>query len=195
MVRTAEIVRNTKETQIQLKINLDGDGVSKIDTGLGFFNHMLPLLSAHSKIDLELTVHGDLDVDGHHTVEDVGIALGQAVAKALGDKKGIRRYGFFILPMDETLAQTAIDFSGRPYLVYNATFPVERVGNFDLELVREFWLGFVNASACNLHVNVPYGQNGHHISEAIFKATARAMRAAVESDPRQTGVPSTKGTL
>lgn len=175
VVRTAEIVRNTKETQIQLKINLDGDGVSKID--------------------LELTVHGDLDVDGHHTVEDVGIALGQAVAKALGDKKGIRRYGFFILPMDETLAQTAIDFSGRPYLVYNATFPVERVGNFDLELVHEFWLGFANASACNLHVNVPYGQNGHHISEAIFKATARAMRAAVENDPRQTGVPSTKGTL
>ncbi|MCF0233710.1 MAG: imidazoleglycerol-phosphate dehydratase HisB [Thermoguttaceae bacterium] len=194
-MRSAQIVRNTKETQIALKLDLDGSGKSQISTGLGFFNHMLTLFAAHSMIDLELNVVGDLDVDGHHTVEDVGIALGKAFAEALGDKKGIRRYGFFILPMDETLAQVALDFSGRPYLVYNATFPVERVGTFDLELVREFWQGFANAAACNLHINVPYGGNGHHISEAIFKATARAARAALENDPRQTGVPSTKGSL
>ncbi len=194
-MRTASITRETKETQIKLAINLDGTGAASIETGLGFFNHMLTLFSSHSKVDLDLHVTGDLDVDGHHTVEDVGIALGKAFADALGDKRGIRRYGFFILPMDETLAEAVVDFSGRPYCVYNATFPVERVGNFDLELVREFWLGFANSAACNLHVNVRYGANGHHISEAIFKSVARAIRAAVEPDPRQQGVPSTKGTL
>lgn len=194
-MRTASIERNTKETQIKLSINLDGTGASNISTGLGFFDHMLTLFSSHSKVDLDLEVHGDLDVDGHHTVEDVGIALGAAFIKALGDKKGIRRYGFFMLPMDETLAYTAIDFSGRPFLVFNAKFPVERVGNFDLELVNEFWQGFANTAACNLHINVPYGGNGHHISEAIFKSVARSVRAAVENDPRQTGVPSTKGVL
>ena len=194
-MRVAEIERNTKETQIQLKIDLDGTGRSTISTGLGFFDHMLTLLSAHSKVDLDLSVNGDLEVDGHHTVEDVGIALGQAFVAALGDKRGLRRYGFFMLPMDETLAETAIDFSGRPCLVYNAHFPVERVGQFDLELVHEFWQGFANAAACNLHINVRYGQNGHHISEGIFKSTARAIRMAVELDPRQTGIPSTKGTL
>ncbi|MGN1064229.1 MAG: imidazoleglycerol-phosphate dehydratase HisB [Thermoguttaceae bacterium] len=194
-MRTAKIERKTKETQIQLEINLDGTGRSSVKTGLGFFDHMLTLFSAHSKVDLKLTVHGDLDVDGHHTVEDVGIALGKAFADALGDKKGIRRYGFFVLPMDETLAETAVDFSGRPFLVFNAAFPVERVGNFDLELVNEFWQGFANSAACNLHINVPYGGNGHHISEAIFKSTARSIRAAVESDPREKGVPSTKGSL
>ena len=194
-MRTAKIERDTKETQIRLSINLDGSGASNVSTGLGFFNHMLTLFAAHSKVDLDLNVVGDLDVDGHHTVEDVGIALGKAFATALGDKKGVRRYGFFILPMDETLAQTAIDFSGRPFLVYNAKFPVERVGNFDLELVKEFWQGFANSAACNLHINVPYGENGHHISEAIFKSVARSIRAAVEFDPRQTGVPSTKGVL
>ena len=194
-MRAAEIERNTKETQIKLRLNLDGTGASKLQTGLGFFDHMLTLFSAHSKVDLTLDVHGDLDVDGHHTVEDVGIALGQAFAQALGDKQGIRRYGFFVLPMDETLAETAIDFSGRPFLVFNAKFPVERVGNFDLELVNEFWQGFANAAACNLHINVRYGQNGHHISEGIFKSAARAIRMAVEFDPRQKGVPSTKGTL
>ena len=194
-MRTAKIERKTKETQIQLEINLDGTGRSSVKTGLGFFDHMLTLLSAHSKVDLKLTVHGDLDVDGHHTVEDVGIALGKAFADALGDKKGIRRYGFFVLPMDETLAETAVDFSGRPFLVFNASFPVERVGNFDLELVNEFWQGFANSAACNLHINVPYGGNGHHISEAIFKSTARSIRAAVENDPREKGVPSTKGSL
>ena len=194
-MRTAKIERKTKETQIQLEINLDGTGRSSVKTGLGFFDHMLTLFSAHSKVDLKLTVHGDLDVDGHHTVEDVGIALGRAFADALGDKKGIRRYGFFVLPMDETLAETAVDFSGRPFLVFNASFPVERVGSFDLELVNEFWQGFANSAACNLHINVPYGGNGHHISEAIFKSTARSIRAAVENDPREKGVPSTKGSL
>ncbi|MBQ1338585.1 MAG: imidazoleglycerol-phosphate dehydratase HisB [Thermoguttaceae bacterium] len=194
-MRTAKIERKTKETQIQLEINLDGTGRSSVKTGLGFFDHMLTLFSAHSKVDLKLTVHGDLDVDGHHTVEDVGIALGKAFADALGDKKGIRRYGFFVLPMDETLAETAVDFSGRPFLVFNASFPVERVGSFDLELVNEFWQGFANSAACNLHINVPYGGNGHHISEAIFKSTARSIRAAVENDPREKGVPSTKGSL
>ncbi len=194
-MRTATIERDTKETQIRLSIDLDGSGASNISTGLGFFNHMLTLFAAHSKVDLDLNVVGDLDVDGHHTVEDVGIALGKAFATALGDKKGARRYGFFVLPMDETLAQTAVDFSGRPFLVYNAQFPVERVGNFDLELVKEFWQGFANSAACNLHINVLYGGNGHHISEAIFKSVARSIRAAVESDPRQTGVPSTKGVL
>lgn len=194
-MRTATIERDTKETQIRLSIDLDGSGASNISTGLGFFNHMLTLFAAHSKVDLDLNVVGDLDVDGHHTVEDVGIALGKAFATALGDKKGVRRYGFFVLPMDETLAQTAVDFSGRPFLVYNAQFPVERVGNFDLELVKEFWQGFANSAACNLHINVLYGGNGHHISEAIFKSVARSIRAAVESDPRQTGVPSTKGVL
>ena len=194
-MRTAKIERKTKETQIQLEINLDGTGRSSVKTGLGFFDHMLTLFSAHSKVDLKLTVHGDLDVDGHHTVEDVGIALGKAFADALGDKKGIRRYGFFVLPMDETLAETAVDFSGRPFLVFNASFPVERVGNFDLELVNDFWQGFANSAACNLHINVPYGGNGHHISEAIFKSTARSIRAAVENDPREKGVPSTKGSL
>lgn len=194
-MRAAEIERNTKETQIKLRLNLDGTGASKLQTGLGFFDHMLTLFSAHSKVDLTLDVHGDLDVDGHHTVEDVGIALGQAFAQALGDKQGIRRYGFFVLPMDETLAETAVDFCGRPCFVYNAKFPVDRVGNFDLELVREFWQGFANAAACNLHINVRYGQNGHHISEGIFKSAARAIRMAVEFDPRQKGVPSTKGTL
>ena len=194
-MRTAKIERKTKETQIQLEINLDGTGRSSVKTGLGFFDHMLTLFSAHSKVDLKLTVHGDLDVDGHHTVEDVGIALGKAFADALGDKKGIRRYGFFVLPMDETLVETAVDFSGRPFLVFNASFPVERVGNFDLELVNEFWQGFANSAACNLHINVPYGGNGHHISEAIFKSTARSIRAAVENDPREKGVPSTKGSL
>lgn len=195
MARTATIERDTKETQIRLKIDLDGTGASKISTGIGFFDHMLTLFAAHSLVDVELNVNGDLEVDGHHTVEDVGIALGKAFATALGDKKGVRRYGFFLLPMDETLARTAIDFSGRPYLVYDATYPVERVGTFDLELVREFWQGFANAAACNLHIGVLYGSNGHHIAEAIFKSVARSIRAAVESDPRQTGVPSTKGVL
>ncbi|MDO5566484.1 MAG: imidazoleglycerol-phosphate dehydratase HisB [Planctomycetia bacterium] len=195
MPRTVSITRNTKETQVSLEINLDGTGKSKIKTGLGFFDHMLTLFSAHSMIDLTLDVKGDLEVDGHHTVEDVGIALGQALAQALGDKKGIHRYGFFLLPMDETLMSAAVDFCGRPCFVYNVYYPVNQVGTFDLELVHEFWQGLTNAAACNLHLNAEYGTNGHHIAEAVFKSAARAIRVAVESDPRQKGVPSTKGVL
>ena len=175
-MRKAEIERDTKETQIRLTINLDGTGQSSVSTGLGFFDHMLTLFSAHSKIDLSLDVHGDLEVDGHHSVEDVGIALGQAFTKALGDKKGIRRYGFFVLPMDETLAETAIDFSGRPFLVFNAKFPVERVGNFDLELVNEFWQGFANAAAYNpfrsLCTNVSSQSNPSHCRSSIACTSA-----------------------
>lgn len=195
MARQATVTRDTKETQIRLSLDLDGTGKPSIRTGIGFFDHMLTLFSAHSMIDLDLAVTGDLEVDGHHTVEDAGIALGRAVAQALGDKRGIRRYGFFILPMDETLCTSAIDFCGRPAFVYNADFPTAHVGSFDLELVHEFWQGFANAAGANLHINVAYGKNGHHLAEAIFKATARAVRAAVEFDPRQTGVPSTKGLL
>lgn len=195
MTRKATVNRNTNETKIRLTLDLDGTGKPSILTGIGFFDHMMTLFSAHSMIDLDLSVQGDLEVDGHHSVEDTGIALGRAVAEALGDKRGIRRYGFFILPMDETLCTAAIDFCGRPAFVFCADFPTQSVGAFDLELVHEFWQGFANASAANLHINVPYGTNGHHIAEAIFKATARAVRAAVEFDPRQNGVPSTKGTL
>ena len=195
MTRKANIERKTKETEIHLAIDLDGSGVSRVDTGIGFFDHMLTLFSAHSMIDMELSVRGDLAVDGHHTVEDTGIALGEALGKALGDKRGIRRYGFFILPMDETLARTAVDFCGRPAFVYKAQFAVSSVGTFDLELVHEFWQGVANAAGANLHIAVEYGQNGHHVSEAIFKSAARAIRAAVELDLRQTGIPSTKGSL
>lgn len=195
MSRRAQIERITKETQIRLTLELDGTGKSSVRTGLGFFDHMMTLWSAHSLIDLELEVAGDLEIDGHHTVEDTGIALGQGIMAALGDKKGIRRYGFFILPMDETLGQTVVDFSGRAGFVFQAEFPVASVGSFDLELVREFWQGFTHAAAANVHIHVAYGTNGHHISEAIFKSAARAIRAAVEVDPRQHGIPSTKGLL
>ncbi len=194
-MRKISLERKTNETKIKLSIQLEGTGKSRINTGLGFFDHMLTLFAAHSMTDLTLELNGDLDVDGHHSVEDAGIALGQAFAKALGDKKGIRRYGFFILPMDEVLCQSAIDFSGRPTLVFHAEFPIPTVGNFDLELVHEFWQGFANAAAATLHINVPYGTNGHHIAEAIFKSVARAIRTAVEIDPLQKGIPSTKGSL
>jgi imidazoleglycerol-phosphate dehydratase len=195
MPRTAKIERNTKETQIVLELNLDGTGRADVSTGVGFFDHTLTLLTGHSLVDLTVRVKGDLEIDAHHTVEDVGIALGEAFGLALGNKSGIRRYGHFTLPMDETLATSAIDFSGRPYLVYRVTFPAPTVGCFDLELVREFWQGFVNASRCNLHLVLHHGENCHHIAESVFKSTARAIRMAVESDPRQTGVPSTKGVL
>ena len=195
MARTATIDRNTKETKIHLVLDLDGTGKADIQTGIGFFDHMMTLFTAHSMVDLVLKVDGDLEVDCHHSVEDAGIALGRAFAQAMGDKKGIRRYGFFQLPMDEVLCNAAIDFSGRPTIVFNAKFPVPTVGTFDLELVHEFWQGFANAAAATLHINVPYGTNGHHIAEAIFKGTARAIRAAIEPDPRQTEIPSTKGIL
>jgi len=195
MARTAEITRNTKETQIKLSINLDGTGKASVQTGVGFFDHMLDLLARHSLIDLTVEAQGDLHVDAHHTVEDVGIVLGQAIEKAVGDKRGIFRYGWAIVPMDESLAQVAIDLSGRPAFVFNVQFRGMTIGEFPTELVDEFFKSIATNAKLNLHVNVPYGTNNHHISEAIFKATARALRMAVEIDPRTTGVPSTKGTL
>ncbi|HND51910.1 MAG TPA: imidazoleglycerol-phosphate dehydratase HisB [Pirellulaceae bacterium] len=195
MPRTAELHRQTAETDIRLSLNLDGTGQSRITTGVGFFDHMLTALAKHSAIDLVVDARGDLHVDQHHTVEDVGICLGQAVLRALGDKSGIRRYGHMTLPMEETLASVAIDLSGRFYLVFNAKFHTEKIGDFDCQLVEDFWQAFAANSLCNLHVNVPYGRNSHHIAEGIFKAAARALRMAVELDPRTTGIPSTKGAL
>ena len=193
--RNATVSRNTKETQISLTLNLDGTGKSEIATGLGFFDHMLTLFAAHSLIDLTLRCDGDLHVDGHHTVEDTGIALGQAFAEALGDKTGLRRYGHFTLPMDETLAAVAIDFSGRACLVYRVEFQSAQVGQFDTELVQAFWQGFAHAAKCTLHLQLHYGMNGHHIAESLFKAAARSIRMAVEIDPCQHNIPSTKGML
>ena len=196
MARTAEIDRKTAETDIQLSINLDGSGQSDIQTGVGFFDHMLELFAKHAVIDLTVRANGDLHVDQHHTVEDTGICLGQAVKEALGDKAGIRRYGHFSLPMEETLVDVVIDLSGRYYMVFNAEFPSSKIGDFDSELVEDFWQAFAANILGNYHVNVHYGRNSHHISEGIFKCTALAFRMAVEADPRMKGViPSTKGTL
>jgi imidazoleglycerol-phosphate dehydratase len=195
MPRTASLDRATRETQIHLELNLDGTGQVQLATGVGFFDHMLELLARHGCFDLTVAAKGDLHVDAHHTVEDVGICLGQAIRTALGDKKGIRRYGHFTLPMEETLCTTAIDLSGRYYLVFNAPMPSPKIGDFDSELVEDFWQAVAANALCNLHVNIQYGRNTHHISEAIFKCTARALRMAVELDPRQTGIPSTKGSL
>jgi imidazoleglycerol-phosphate dehydratase len=195
MSRTATIDRKTAETSIQLTVELDGTGRADIATGVGFFDHMLTLLAGHAAIDLRVRADGDLEVDQHHTVEDVGICLGQALKQALGDKAGIRRYGHCTLPMDETLATSAIDFGGRAMLVFVADVPAAKVGEFDTELVEEFWQAVAGNALANLHILVHYGRSSHHICEAIFKATARAIRMAVEPDPRMTGVPSTKGTL
>ena len=195
MPRTANISRQTAETKVELKLNLDGTGHAHVRTGVGFLDHMLTLLAKHAAIDLEVEAEGDLDVDQHHTVEDVGICLGQALKQALGDKAGIRRYGFFSLPMEETLCTTALDLSGHYFLVFNAEFPAAKIGDFDSELVEDFWQAAAANALCNLHINVAYGRNSHHIAEAIFKSTARALRMAIESDPRMPGVPSTKGTL
>jgi imidazoleglycerol-phosphate dehydratase len=195
MTRVAKINRKTAETDIQLELDLDGSGKSEISTGIGFFDHMLTLLAKHAAINLKLRALGDLHVDQHHTVEDVGICLGQAVRDALGDKAGIRRYGHFALPMDESLVTTAIDLGGRPFFVFNAEFPSAKIGDFDSELVYDFWQAFSANSLCNLHIILHYGRNSHHIAEGIFKAAARSLRVAVEIDPRQTGVPSTKGVL
>jgi imidazoleglycerol-phosphate dehydratase len=195
MARTATIDRKTAETNIQLTLNVDGTGLADIVTGVGFLDHMLTLLTKHAAFDLTVRADGDLQVDSHHTVEDTGICLGQALLKALGDKSGIRRYGHFTLPMDETLATSAIDLGGRFALAYRVDFPAAKIGEFDTELVEEFWRAFGANALCNLHILVHYGRNSHHISEAVFKATARALRMASESDPRMTGVPSTKGTL
>ena len=193
--RTARIERKTAETQIELELNLDGAGNSQINTGVGFFDHMLTLLAKHAAIDLNVSASGDLHVDQHHTVEDVGIAFGQAIKKALGDKTGIRRYGHFTLPMEETLVTSAVDLSGRYAMVFQVGFPSSKIGDFDSELVEDFWQATAANTLCNLHVMLHHGRNSHHVSEAVFKATARALRMAVEPDPRMSGVPSTKGTL
>jgi imidazoleglycerol-phosphate dehydratase len=194
--RTAQLVRQTGETKIELSLNLDGRGDTSAHTGVGFFNHMLDLLGRHGLIDLDVTAEGDLQVDSHHTVEDVGIVLGQALDKALGDKRGIHRYGWAMVPMDETLAQVAVDLSGRPAFVYRVQYAGEFIGTFPVELVEEFWKAVATNARMNLHVSVPYGTNNHHIAEAIFKATAKALRQAVSFDPRnESGVPSTKGSL
>jgi imidazoleglycerol-phosphate dehydratase len=193
--RTGEINRQTKETKVQVSLNLDGSGESSIHTGVGFLDHMLDLLSRHSLIDLNVQAEGDLEVDFHHTVEDVGIVIGQALGKALGDKRGINRYGWATIPMDESLAQVAVDLSGRPAFVFNVQFKGDSIGPFPVELIEEFFKGMSTNAKMNLHVSVPYGGNNHHIAEAIFKAAARALRQAVTRDPRSDTVPSTKGSL
>ena len=195
MTRTATIERETRETSIRLKLELDGSGASQIKTGVGFLDHMLELLARHAVIDLDVEARGDLHVDQHHTVEDVGICFGQAIRQALGNKSGIRRYGHFTLPMEEVLATASIDLSGRYFLVFDVEFPAAKIGDFDSELVEDFWQATAANALCNLHVLIHHGRNSHHISEAVFKATARALRMAVESDGRVSGIPSTKGTL
>src|SRR5947207_5560436 len=194
--RSAKLVRQNKETKVELSLNLDGRGAASVQTGVGFFDHMLDLLSRHGLIDLDVAAQGDLRVDAHHTVEDVGIVLGQALEKALGDKRGIYRYGWAIVPMDESLAQVAIDLSGRPAFVFNVVFTGHAIGDFPTELVEEFFKALATTAKMNLHVAVPYGTNNHHIAEAIFKATAKALRQAVSYVPRNPGgMPSTKGSL
>lgn len=195
MARTCSLQRKTNETDIHLELSLEGEGLADINTGVGFLDHMLVLFAKHSVFDLEVHAQGDLQVDQHHTVEDTGICLGLALRDALGDRSGIRRYGHFTLPMDETLVTVAIDFSGRNFLSYRAPIPAAKIGDFDSELLEEFWQAVSANALCNLHVLLHHGRNSHHIAEAVFKATARAMRMAVESDPRMLGVPSTKGTL
>ena len=193
--RTASVRRTTGETDVTLTLDLDGTGVAKVATGVGFLDHMLDLLSRHSLIDLDVKATGDLHVDAHHTVEDVGLALGQALSQAVGDKAGIGRYGSATVPMDDALATVAVDLSGRPAFAWRVRFNTASIGAFPTELVEEFFKSVANAASMNLHAAVPYGRNDHHVAEAIFKATARALRQAVEPDPRRVGVPSTKGTL
>ena len=195
-MRTAQIARDTNETRIRLTLELDGTGASRIDSGCGFLNHMLTLLAAHGRFDLEVSCKGDTDVDDHHTVEDIGIALGQAFTKALGDRRGITRYGQSLLPMDETLVLCGVDLSGRDYLGWGLTLPAQKVGTFDTELAKEFWLGFVRQCPCALHFRQLAGENTHHILEAAFKGAGRALRMAVSLDPALNGqILSTKGTL
>ena len=195
MGRTAQIRRETAETRIDLSLDLDGTGQSQLQSGVGFFDHMLTLLARHSLIDLTIKAEGDLHIDAHHTVEDVGICLGKALAQALGDKAGIRRYGDATLPMDEALVTAAIDLSGRPCCVWKVPLPGEMLGTFSAPLAEEFWRAVSSAGALTLHVVCHHGGNTHHVIEAVFKATARALRQAVEADPRSPGVPSTKGVL
>lgn len=195
-MRTAEITRNTKETQIRVAINLDGTGAQSIDTGVPFLDHMLDQIARHGLIDLDIKASGDLHIDDHHTVEDVGIALGQALAQACGDKAGIRRYGHAYVPLDEALSRVVIDLSGRPMLTFEVPYTRARVGNFDVDLSREFFQGLVNNAWMTLHIDNLRGINAHHQCETVFKAFGRALRMAVEHDPRQAGaIPSTKGVL
>ena len=194
--RTAEISRNTAETQITVRVNLDGTGQAKLATGIGFFDHMLDQIARHGLVDLDIAAKGDLHIDGHHTVEDVGITFGQAVLKAVGDKKGIRRYGHAYVPLDEALSRVVIDFSGRPGLILNVPFKSGMIGTFDVQLVHEFFQGFCNHAFVTLHIDNLRGENAHHQCETVFKAFARALRAALELDPRSAGtIPSTKGSL
>lgn len=195
MNRTAEITRKTKETNIYLKLNLDGEGKTDTDTGIGFFNHMLEGFSKHGFFDLTVKINGDLEVDGHHTVEDAGIVLGTAIREALGDKKGIKRYGYFILPMDDALALCAVDLCGRPYLQFDCKFPNDIVGTFDTSLTREFFYAVSYSAAMNIHIKMLNGENSHHMIEAIFKAFAKALDNAVSIDDRIKDVLSTKGSL
>ncbi|TGN50836.1 imidazoleglycerol-phosphate dehydratase HisB [Paracoccus liaowanqingii] len=195
-MRQATITRTTSETRIEVTLNLDGTGVYDNQTGVGFFDHMLDQLSRHSLMDMTIRADGDLQIDDHHTVEDTGIAIGQALVQALGDKRGIRRYGSFLLAMDDSLVRTALDLSARPYLVWNVDFPSAKIGTFDTELVREFFQALSTHGGITLHVDCLHGINSHHIAEAAFKSVARALREAVEPDPRMAGVlPSTKGAL
>ena len=193
--RRAALTRKTHETDITLELNLDGSGQAEIGTGVGFFDHMLDHLARHSMCDLRVAAKGDLHIDAHHTVEDVSLVLGSALKEALGDKRGINRYGWASVPMEDSLANVALDFSGRPAFVFNVRFPTPKIGAFDVELVPEALRSLANTAGMNLHVNVPYGTNSHHIAEGIFKALAKALRQAVAVDPRSTGIPSTKGVL
>ncbi len=193
--RIAEKARETKETNIRVKLNLDGTGEAKIDSGIGFFDHMLEGFARHGLFDLELSCEGDLHVDGHHTVEDCGIVLGEAFKEALGDKSGIARFGNMTLPMDDALVLTAVDLSGRPYFAYDAAFPTERIGYLDTELVKEFFYAFSYSAGINLHIRVLSGDNSHHICEAMFKSFSRSLDMACAFDPRISGIPSTKGSL
>lgn len=194
--RRATVARNTLETRIEVSLDLDGSGRSELDTGVPFLEHMLDQVARHGLIDLRISAQGDLHIDAHHTVEDIGITLGQALAQAVGDKKGIRRYGHAYVPLDEALSRVVIDLSGRPGLEYHAEFPRARIGEFDVDLLQEFFRGFVNHAQATLHVDCLRGRNAHHVAETIFKALGRALRMAVEPDERMAGItPSTKGTL
>ncbi len=196
MQRTAEIERNTLETQIKVKLNLDGTGESRLDTGMPFLEHMLDQVARHGLVDLEIAAKGDLHIDGHHTAEDIGIAIGQTISQAVGDKKGIRRYGHAYVPLDEALSRVVIDFSGRPSLEFRVDFPRATIGGFDTELFYEFFQGFVNHAGVTLHMDSLRGRNAHHIAETLFKAFGRALRMALEPDARMQGMlPSTKGSL
>ena len=195
MARTATVTRNTAETKISLSLVLDGAGKADIQTGLGFFDHMLTLLAGHALFDLTVRCAGDLHVDGHHSVEDVGRAFGTALKECLGDRRGIRRYGHSIIPMDEALATVAVDLGGRAACIFAVDFPVPTIGTFDAQLVEVFWESVAATAGANFHAVLHHGRNGHHIAEAVFKGLARSLRMAIEPDPRQPGIPSTKGTL